>query len=125
VVSPPAAGAAEGLLLGEGHGEGRDTPRPEAAERPAPQRAMTRFALARVSRNDCISWGVIVCARFRGSTSRLCGPSLRRAAIAVSKRCMYRYVAHGLCLRKSNSSLGILGFQVFIYSIPFNFNREF
>jgi len=36
------------------------TPRPEAAERPAPQRATTRFAFARLSRNDCISSGVIM-----------------------------------------------------------------
>jgi hypothetical protein len=36
------------------------TPRPEAVERPAPQRATTRFELARHSRNDCISSGVIV-----------------------------------------------------------------
>jgi hypothetical protein len=40
-------------------GEG-DTPRPEAAERPAPHRAMTRLALARVSRNDCSSCGVMI-----------------------------------------------------------------
>ena len=38
----------------------RRTPRPEAAERPAPQRATTRFELARHSRNDCISSGVMV-----------------------------------------------------------------
>ena len=41
-------------------GEMRSTPRPEAAERPAPQRATTRFELARHSRNDCISSGVMV-----------------------------------------------------------------
>jgi len=37
----------------------RTTPSPDAAERPAPQRAMTRFALASESRKDCISSGVI------------------------------------------------------------------
>jgi hypothetical protein len=46
-----------GCFFGSGRG---DTPRPEAADRPAPQRAMTRFALVRVSRNSCSSVGVMV-----------------------------------------------------------------
>jgi len=37
-----------------------DTPRPEAADRPAPHKAITRLAFARVSRNDCSSCGVMI-----------------------------------------------------------------
>lgn len=52
------------------------TPRPEAAESPAPQRATTRFAFARHSRNDCISSAVIVAGDdlqwLRGSGHGIC-----------------------------------------------------
>jgi hypothetical protein len=76
VISPPTTGSTKGLLL-EGQRRRESTPSPEAAERPAPQRAMTRFALARVSRNDCISSGVMV--------SRDSGDQHRQACIALSR----------------------------------------
>jgi hypothetical protein len=62
VLPPPTAGTAEGLQRQRGRGIwcGGRTPRPEAAERPAPQRATTLFAFANVSRKDCICSGVMM-----------------------------------------------------------------
>ena len=79
-----------------------DTPRPEAAERPAPHRAITRLAFARVSRNDCSSCGVmIVRIKFTiqaiRSTVENCVPDLIRAAqthaaMASSKKISVGYI---------------------------------